>query len=532
MSRPAEMLRQMRRILVVLSVFAGPLIPAARAAAHSMARGVVFHDQDGDGRRAAGEPGLPGVRVSNGLDVVVTDAEGHYELPIEDDTILFVIKPADWMTPVDEFRLPRFYYVHKPAGSPKLEFGGVAPTGPLPESIDFPLRPRTEPRRFRVLLFGDPQPRDQKEIDYIAHDVVERLIGADVAFGATLGDIVYDDLSLYGSLNRTIALVGVPWYNVHGNHDMNYDAADDEHADETFERVYGPATYAFDYGDVHFIVLDDVIWEPPAGENKGKYHAAFTERQLAFLRNDLAHVPAERLVVPMMHIALTEAENRVELYKLLAERAHTFSLAAHYHIQRHDFVEAADGWPGKAAHHHFIVGTVSGSWWTGPPNEAGIPHTTMRCGAPNGWSIATFDGNQYSLEFFASRRRPEEQMNIYAPEFVAADQAAQAPVLVNVFAGSKRSTVEMRLGEVGAWAPLQLSEEVDPNVLREKELEKTLGEFPWRKFPEPLKSPHLWRGMLPANPPVGTHLIHVRTTDMFGQTYHGRRIIRIVPTAP
>ena len=37
-----------------------------------------------------------------------------------------------------------------------------------------------------------------------------------------------------------MATVGIPWYNVHGNHDMNFLATDDRYADETFERVYGP----------------------------------------------------------------------------------------------------------------------------------------------------------------------------------------------------------------------------------------------------------------------------------------------------
>ena len=44
-----------------------------------------------------------------------------------------------------------------------------------------------------------------------------------------------------------------------GNHDLNTHAETDRHSDETFERVYGPPTYAFSYGKVHFIVLDDVV---------------------------------------------------------------------------------------------------------------------------------------------------------------------------------------------------------------------------------------------------------------------------------
>ena len=50
--------------------------------------------------------------------------------------------------------------------------------------------------QFRAILFGDPQPCDQKEVDYISRDVVSDLIGTDASFGVTLGDIVNDDCCL------------------------------------------------------------------------------------------------------------------------------------------------------------------------------------------------------------------------------------------------------------------------------------------------------------------------------------------------
>ena len=119
---------------------------------------------------------------------------------------------------------------------------------------------QAEPDQFRAVFFGDPQPTSQTQIDYIANDVVAELVGTDAKFGVTLGDIMFDDLSLFGSLNRTVALIGIPWYNVIGNHDVNREAKLDHLSDETFERVYGPPYYSYDYGKVHFIVLDNVDW--------------------------------------------------------------------------------------------------------------------------------------------------------------------------------------------------------------------------------------------------------------------------------
>lgn len=115
---------------------------AASQNSPTTASGVVFHDRDRDAERDDDEEGIPDIKVSNGREIVATDGNGRYELPINDDTILFLIKPRGWMTPVNEDNLPRFYYVHKPEGSPESHFPGVEPTGPLPESVDFPLTPQ------------------------------------------------------------------------------------------------------------------------------------------------------------------------------------------------------------------------------------------------------------------------------------------------------------------------------------------------------------------------------------------------------
>jgi hypothetical protein len=526
------------------------LTAAAGGARGEKAVGVVYHDENRDGVRQVGEAGIPGVGVSNGLDIVATDAEGRYALEVGDDAVIFVIKPRDWMTPVDENQLPKFYYLHKPKGSPpELRFAGVAPTGPLPASVDFPLYRRWEPSTFQALFFGDTQPRNVREVEYIAHDVIEPLIAENreigAAFGVTLGDVVFDDLDVFGPLNQAVALLGIPWYNVIGNHDLNQDANDDDHADETWERIYGPPYYAFDHGPVHFLALDDVRWF--VGEDgRGRYVGGLGERQMAFIRNDLARIPKDQLVVLMMHIPLVNVEDRRELYELIAARPFALSISAHTHFQQHVFVGEEDGFRGPKRHHHVINVTVCGSWWRGAPDERGIPHTTMRDGAPNGYSILTFDGKDYDIEFRPASRPKSYQMNIYAPDEVdAAAATGGVEVLVNVFAGSEESTVEMRVGESGSWSALERVAVEDPAYAATKAREDALlaaamaareargeqpgpvTELPFIPLPDVVKSAHIWRGRLPEGLPPGTHLIEVRTTDRFGKTYADRRSIRV-----
>lgn len=490
----------------------------------SVASGYVFH---GTGVRKAGDRGIAGVCVSNGLQVVKTDRNGFWQLPVTEDSILFVIKPSGWKVPLGRANLPIYYYIHKPKGSPEFKYPGVAPTGPLPPSIDFPLQPQREPNKFKMVLFGDPQPRNQDEIDYMTHDVIEQaaldVLKHKPMFGLSLGDEMFDVLSLYESQNDIIGTLGLPWYNTVGNHDMNYDAPDDATSTETFQRVFGPTYYAFNYGKVHFIVLDDVIWH---GKSAPGYHGEITQRQLDFVRNDLALVPRDQLVVVAMHIPLLSVTNKDALLTLLQDRPYTLSLSAHTHIQANHFLTAADGWKGKNPHHHLNHVTVCGSWWDGSPDERGIPHATMACGSPNGYSIVEFDNEKYKVMFRAASRPETDQMSIWIPDEVARVDLASTEVIVNVYAGSARSVVEMQVGS--AVVKLENFTGQDPFYLELKKLEAGLTVPPGRKLPGAANTSHLWKGRLPAGLAKGGHSVEIRTTDMYGQTFSERRILRVI----
>jgi len=492
------------------------------------ATGYVFHDRNGDQKRDAGEEGIPDIKVSNGRQIVKTDAQGKYSLAVTDDTIVFVIKPRNWMTPLTEHKLPKFYYVHKPKGSPDSRFPGVLPTGPLPASIDFPLTPQKEPDSFKAIFFGDTQPRDIKEVEYIAHDVVEQVIAEnahDASFGVTLGDIVFDDLSVMKPLNQAIALIGIPWYNVLGNHDMNYDSPDDEQSDETFESIYGPSYYSFDHGSVHFMVLDDVVWHGPKGNEKGKYTAGLGPKQMEFIRNDLAMIPENQLIVLMMHIPLIEVEDRQELYRMIEKRPFALSISAHTHFMEHVFIGKEDGWMGPERHHHVINVTACGSWWSGTADERGIPHATMSDGGPNGYSIFTFDGTNYDIDFRAASRPANHQMMIDAPERITTRQAEATTVVANVFVASENWKVEMRLSKEAPWMAMENSRMADPYFGRLKELEKSLIPPPGRALPGAHLSNHLWKAKLPTDLQPGGYTIEVRATDPKGKTFTDHRIL-------
>lgn len=511
-----------------LTLFTLAAIFAGSTSAAEMAQGIVFHDQNGNGLRDSGEPGLADIAVSNQREIVKTDAEGRWSLPVTEDTIFFVVKPSGWMTPLNKDRIPQFYYIHKPTGSPaNFRYPGVAPTGPLPASIDFPLTPADEPSTFKAIFFGDPQPNSIDQVNYIADDVIAELIGTDAKFGVTLGDIMFDKLELFEPSNANVALIGIPWYNVIGNHDLNFDSPDDRNSDETYHRHFGPNYYSFDYGPVHFIALDDVEWGHVTAEGRKTYTGGLDERQLAFVKNDLALVPDEKLVVLMMHIPLTEMENRTELYRIIEKRPYSLSISGHTHWQAHQFINAADGWQGEKPHHHIVNVTVCGTWWKGEKDERGIPHATMRDGAPNGYSIMTFDGTSHVLDFKAAARPADYQFHIHAPNEIAAADREKTPVYVNVFNGSKESTVRMRIGETGTWIVLEKVLEPDPYYVETRDREMKARPEAKDHLNAPILSDHLWKAFLPAGIPVGTHPIQVEATDAYGRPWKDEKVLRV-----
>ena len=166
---------------------AGPVL-GQTAPASGFVSGIVYEARRGAGRRQADDPGLAGVLVSNGREVVRTDSGGRYNLPMGDEGVVFVIKPSGYTLPTDENNLPRFSYVHQPTGSPAdlgLRYHGVDPSGPLPASVDFGLRRVEEPAAFDVILFTDPQPESHAELDFVRDTAMTSVAGTKAAFGMT-----------------------------------------------------------------------------------------------------------------------------------------------------------------------------------------------------------------------------------------------------------------------------------------------------------------------------------------------------------
>ncbi len=404
------------------------------------ASGRVFEDRDNDGNRDPDEAGVSGVLVSNGRDWVRTDEEGRYGIVAREDMDLTIVQPAGWRVPTDQRRVPQFFEVHKPGGSPaRLRFGGLPDTGSIPRQVDFPLVRRGSPdRAFRCAIIGDSQTYSNREVgwfrDGVITDLANQALDADDCL-LYLGDVVGDDLGLLDRLLEIGATLGPAQWLVHGNHDLDFDARSDADSADSWRRMYGPSYYAFERGQVLFVVLDNVVYPCRPGdgeparefcrdEERPTYNGRITDTQMQWLAGLLEHTPEDRLIVLAHHIPLVsfvdadsarhQTDNAGALHELLKGRP-ALSLSGHTHsTENHAPGQHFEGWQANAGvgplpFRHIIAGAGSGAWFQGDYNVDGNPMALQRMGAPPGVLMLEFDGAEYRERYLGARVDPDRR---------------------------------------------------------------------------------------------------------------------------
>jgi 3',5'-cyclic AMP phosphodiesterase CpdA len=500
------------------------------AAAQETFSGVVFRDADRNGVRDEGEAGIPDVSVSNGVQVVRTDVEGRYTLPHRDEMVVFVSKPADYALPVDENQVPQFFYVHQPQGSPDFieEYEGLEPTGALPESVDFPLIPAQSPNSFSFVAFGDLQPYTPEELTWVRDTAVADLLDSDAHFAVAVGDLVGDALDLYPRLQQVMGALPFVTYYLPGNHDLNFDAPNDRYSVETYKRHFGAPYYSFDYGQAHFVLFDNIVWQDEGYENS--YNGRLSDEQLRWFANDLKHVDPDKLIVLSMHAALSnyidrdspqhQESNRERVYEILAEGGfdNVISLAGHSHtLERmrpgetynpgtltndEGEQEESFGW-GTVPFAQYVVGAVSGNWWSGPRDEFGVPTSYQRSGAPRGYMVFEIDGTGYREHYKVSGSdevmhltlvsgSPENQRQHDLRGSVPQAQAEGAILLASVYAGSRDTQVTLQINEGQRLAMTWDKVRQDPLPPLQRPVTEARAR---RSYPDGPRYRPLWSGM-------------------------------------
>lgn len=500
--------------------------------------GAVFEDRNGNGVRDAGEPGIQGVNVSDGVQLVATGKDGLYDVPYEDGRTLFVIKPAGYDFPVRRDGMPDFWHNRQYHKGPVLKYGGIPQR--QPGCKDFGLRPRDAAGEgvFEALLLADSQTASVKDVDYYWRDIVQPLVGKHGAsLGLTLGDIVNDDLALYPELLRTTMSLQVPWLFIPGNHDLDFDAADDADSLRTFRQHLGPDTFAWEEAAVTFIGLDDIIYQP--GKSPA-YFGGLREDQFAFLQAYLPTVRKDRLLVIGVHIPFFEdgargfrVADRERLFAMLKDFPHVLLLSGHTHTQRQWYHDASTGWQGLRPLHEYNVGAACGAYWSGTRDAQGIPAATMADGTPNGYArLRVQAGGEYALSWHPARANDDSGIGVHAPNVLRKGAYPAWGVYANVYMGDAETRVEYRV-DAGEWKPMKRVEQPDPALLVENmrdDLADALRGYD--RSPEAEASHHLWRAALPTDLAEGEHQVEVRAFDRWRGETTARTTYRLQTAEP
>lgn len=526
--------------------------------------GTVFNDKNRNSRQDRNEPGVAGVAVSNGRTVVKTDKAGRYVLPVLDNMTAFVTQPAGWQVPVDEFQFAQFSYNHLPEGSPKLKYGGLKPTGPLPKAVNFPMvkTQATAKKQQSCPIASDTQIYNMLQMGYARDGAVADLAERDDYAGCgilLLGDNVGDDLSLYPALKDIYRYSNGPIRAAMGNHDMDYDAPDASHSLDTFRQQIGPGYFSYDVGEVHFVVLDSI--EFPLKPGSKSYNEKITNDQLIWLKNDLRMVPADKQIVLATHAPIVDHRNVVvdnasQLYDTLKGRK-VITVGGHTHtLENLRPGDKRAEWAAKGISElpftQLIAGAVSGNWYSGALDEHGLPYAFMTDGARPGVMTLDLQGSEVTSRYTVRGESDDLQLalGINSPRW--RDWAAQA----KAWQDNKKQGPMPELGDPNTVTPAELATgktwltadfypgstasvvevSIDnaPSTVAEHTQPAT-GESlrsGW-EYSDPFAatrnlqssggvtqaSPHLWRLPLPAGLSAGTHQARVTATDDAGRRF-------------
>jgi hypothetical protein len=528
--------------------------------------GIAFVDEDQDSVQDGSERGLAEVTVSNGRDVTKTDSQGRYKLPAFDNMTLFVTQPRGYQVPVDEDNVAQFFYHHLPAGSPELRFGGIKPTGALPDQVNFPLAKSklTQSPEQHCVIGGDVQTYDQDEVEYARTGAFADLAARKDYAGCGalfIGDVVGDDLSLYPQTRELSGMLNGPARFLPGNHDLDFDATSSEHTFDTYRANLGPEYYSYDAGKAHVVALNTVEFPTKLPAAKGDYTGSLDDRQLEWLRQDIAQVPENQLIVLAAHIPLLDyadqgsskhqVEQVKEIYKILEGRK-VVALGGHTHsIENLRQGDSLAGWSevfgvDALPFTHITAGAISGDWYSGRQTSEGYPLAFQRDGGLPGVLTLDIKNTEFQERFTVRGEDDSLQMSLglntpryrewYAKNLANKGKAPEFsdPLTVSRedLATTTWLTTNFWMGSTGSTVKVQIDGGQPVEAVRTQQMQGE-GQLVGAEWSDPVavqeqlvnggsladRMMHLWRLQLPSDLAAGEHTATVTSTDVYGRTF-------------
>ncbi len=437
---------------------------------------------------------IPEVQITDGKTIVLTDKHGKFSLETSDESeYIYYSLPSGYESPIQN-GIPVFFKKIKH----ELK----------KQKINFELIKAVKSQtNHAFILWADPQVLDLEEFDLL-EEVVKDVKKTIASFSPetpvhaiSAGDNVFDRLHFFDKYKQVISQIKVPFYQVIGNHDMDYNNRSNELSSKSFTEAFGPVHFSYNVGKIHYIVLKNVFYYGFSY----RYIGYIDEKQLQWLEQDLKLVKPGSTVVVSLHIPTIYGEsekpesfasemsnsllNRQALYKIL-EPYNTHILAGHSHTQWYTQIA-----PNLSEHVH---AAASGAWWQG---------IICTDGSPKGYTVYKVDGDSLTWYFKGVNQHKSEQFKLYN---IGAEAAFPDFFIANVYNYDLQWKV--------FWYE---------NGVQKGEMQRYWGEDPYAaELYQPGKNKkHSWLSvskthhLFRAKPENPNAKIHVEVVDRFGNKY-------------
>lgn len=262
------------------------------------------------GRVSCGQAPVAGALISDGVEVVMTDAEGNFRFHSEkEDGYVFISVPGNYE--VEHTGIIPNHFIRLKKGINEID------------TLNFHLtkRDNTESEIFMftdIHLTNDPVDKDLPQFGKTFYpDIVSQIKarGNKPVYAICLGDMTTDGkwhVNQYGlpEYLKTMKDFPVPIYHAMGNHDNERKVVDnirdwDHYGESVYKNVIGPNYYSFNIGDWHVMILDNIITGGPKmknGEKIYQFDYRIDDKQMEWIKKDLSYLSKDTPIMIGLHV--------------------------------------------------------------------------------------------------------------------------------------------------------------------------------------------------------------------------------------
>ncbi len=497
-------------------------------------KGIVFCDGEG----------VPGVVVSDGYEVTVTDSEGIYYLPsAKQYKFVFISLPGNYEIATSD-NIPQFF--RRLAGGTSVE------------QHDFSLM-RADNSKHVVIPLADWHLANRNDdLAQFSNGMVPDVnatissysgSGAKV-YGVAMGDMTWDAYWYENNFRLPNYLpemkkINCPMFNLIGNHDNDPYVPGDIEAEQPFRDLIGPTYYSFNLGEVHYVVLDNIEYINSGGSQgvvgDRNYNDVIVSAQTSWLQKDLAAITDKSTpLVILMHAplwgnpTLDGSGQQVSNYALnngstlvslvgAFEKVHVITGHTHinYTVESGSVIEhntaavsATWWWTGKTgyANNHICKDGSPGGYGVWEINGRDIKWYYKSMGYPKNYQFRTYDLNTVHITAAAfAPNSTDAALAEYAGVYATPNQVND--VLINVWGYDPSWTVEVKEGATSL--PVTRVSAQDPlHIISYEAKRLNVGAVPTSSFVTG-NTAHMFR----ARASSATSTLTVTVTDRFGNVY-------------